>query len=115
MCMGEAKRSRQVACILPIRTYEKIGMLIEDGMFLNYSDFARTAIENELARIGSIDLIEIKDYTLEEAKKLILEYLQNHGGEVLPSDIADHYGMELDICLKAVKALIEERKIEEAG
>ena len=49
-----AKRSCQVACTLPIRTYEKIGRLIEDGMFLNYSDFARTAIENELARIGAM-------------------------------------------------------------
>ncbi|KPV62063.1 MAG: hypothetical protein AOA65_2101 [Candidatus Bathyarchaeota archaeon BA1] len=113
--MRAVKKSRQVACTLPVRTYEKIGRLIEDGMFLNYSDFARTAIENELARMGAMNLIEIKDYTLEEAKKLILEYLQNHGGEVLPSDIADHYGMELDICFKAVKALVEERKVEEAS
>jgi len=108
------KKSRQVACTLPVRTYEKIGRLIDDGMFLNYSDFARTAIENELARIGAMELVEIKDYTLEEEKRLILEYLQNHGGEVLPSDIADHYGMELEVCFKAVKTLIEERKIEEA-
>ncbi len=113
--MADVKRSRQVVCTLPIRTYEKIGRLIEDGMFLNYSDFARTAIENELARIGAADIIEIKDYTIDKAKTLISEYLKNHGGAALPSEIADHYGMELDVCFKAVKALIEERRVEEVG
>ncbi len=82
-------------------------------MFLNYSDFVRTAIKNELARMGAADIIEAKDYIVEEAKKLILKHLQGHGGTVLLSDIVNHYGMELETCFKTVKALIEERMIEE--
>ncbi len=93
----------------------KIKKLIEAGMFLNFSDFTRKAIENELERIGETEILSIRETSVEKAKKLIEKYLDEHPGPVYPSDIADHYGLELEPVFEAVKQLKAERKIKEVG
>jgi len=92
----------------------KIKRLIDAGMFLNFSDFARKAIEHELERLGETEMLSVKDTSVREARKLIDEYLDQHQGPVYPSDIADHYGLELEPVFEAVKQMMTEGKVKEA-
>ncbi|KYH40036.1 MAG: hypothetical protein AYL33_006710 [Candidatus Bathyarchaeota archaeon B63] len=106
--------SYQVACKISKSTYFKIKRLIEAGMFLNFSDFTRTAIENELERLGETEILSVREASVEEARRLIEEYLEEHHGPVYPSDIANYYGLELEPVFEAVKQLKAEGKVKEA-
>lgn len=88
--------------------------MIDAGIFLNFSDFTRKAIEDELERLGETEILSIRDASVEEARKLIEEYLDQHQGLTYPSDIADYYGLELEPVFEAVKQLKAEGKIREA-
>ncbi|MFQ6124459.1 MAG: hypothetical protein ACE5R6_07635 [Candidatus Heimdallarchaeota archaeon] len=105
--------SQQVACKVSRSTYLKIKKLIDAGMFLNFSDFTRKAIEHELDRLGEIEILSVRTTSVEEAKKLIEEYLEQHQGPVYPSDIAEHYGLELEPVFEAVKQMIAEGTLKE--
>jgi len=91
----------------------KIKRLIDAGMFLNFSDFTRKAIEDELERLGETEILSVRDASVEEAGKLIEEYLDQHQGPAYPSDIADHCGLELEPVFEAVKQLKAEGKVKE--
>jgi len=91
----------------------KIKRLIDAGLFLNFSDFTRRAIENELERLGETEILSVKETSVEEAKRLIEEYLDQHPGAFYPSDIAAHYGLELEPVFEAVKQLTAEGKVKE--
>lgn len=97
--------SHQVACRISRSTYMKIKRLIEAGLFLNFSDFARKAIENELDRLGETEILSVREASVEEARRLIEEYLDQHRGPVYPSDIAAHYGLELEHGFELKKAI----------
>ena len=105
--------SHQVASKVSRSTYMKIKRLIDAGMFLNFSDFTRKAIEDELERLGETEILSVRDASVEAAGKLIEEYLDKHPGPVYPSDIADHYGLELEPVFEAVKQLKAEGKVKE--
>jgi len=106
--------SYQVASKIPKSMYTKIKRLIDQGMFLNFSEFTRKAIEDELEMLGETGIISVRDTSVEEAGKMIMKYLDEHHGAVYPSDIADHYGLELETVFEAVKQLMAEGKAKEA-
>lgn len=106
--------SYQVSSKVSKSTYMKIKRLIDAGMFLNFSDFTRKAIEDELEKLGETEIISIRETSVQQAKKIIEEYLNQHQGLVYPSDIADHYGLELEPVFEAIKQLKAEGKVKEA-
>lgn len=106
--------SYQVASKIPKETYMRIKRLIERGMFLNFSEFTRKAIEDELEMLGETEIISFRDASVEEARKMIEKYLDENKGAVYPSDIADHYGLELETVFEAVKQLMAEGRVREA-
>lgn len=106
--------SYQVSSKVSKSTYIKIKRLIDAGMFLNFSDYTRKAIEDKLEKLGETEMISMKETSVQEAKKMIAEYLNQHQGLVYPSDIADHYGLELEPVFEAIKQLKAEGKVKEA-
>lgn len=59
-------------------------------------------------------IISITETSVQEAKKIMEEYLNQHQGPVYPSDIANHYGLELEPVFEAIKQLKAEGKVKEA-
>jgi Arc/MetJ-type ribon-helix-helix transcriptional regulator len=95
--------SYQVSGKISKPTYVKIKQLIDAGMFLNFSDYTRKAVEDKLEKLGETEIISIKETSVQEAKKTIEEYLNQHQGPVYPSNIADHYGLELEPVFEAIR------------
>ena len=106
--------SYQVASKIPKSMYVKIKRLIDEGMFLNFSEFTRKAIEDELEMLGETEIISVREASVKEARNMIMKYLDEHQGAVYPSDIADHYGLELETVFEAVKQLMAEGEVKEA-
>jgi Arc/MetJ-type ribon-helix-helix transcriptional regulator len=106
--------SYQVASKVPKSTYMKIKRLVDQGLFLNFSEFTRKAIEDELEMLGETEIVSVREASVEEAKKMIERYLDEHRGSVYPSDIADHYGLELETVFEAVKQLMAKGRIKGA-
>lgn len=59
-------------------------------------------------------IITIRETSVQQAKKMIEEYLNQHQEPVYPSDIANHYGLELEPVFEAIKQLKAEGKVKEA-
>jgi len=115
VCMTTQEEvSYQVASKVPKSTYMKIKRLVDQGLFLNFSEFTRKAIEDELEMLGETEIVSVREASVEEAKKMIERYLDEHRGAVYPSDIADHYGLELETVFEAVKQLMAKGRIKGA-
>lgn len=113
MTLKKVQASHQLPARVSRSTYMKIKRLIDEGIFLNFSDFTRKAIEDELAMLGETEIISVKQTSVQEARNRIEEYLKQHQGPAYPSEIADHYGLELEPTFEAVKQLIAEGKTKE--
>ncbi|MDI6886772.1 MAG: hypothetical protein QMD22_10645, partial [archaeon] len=63
----------------------------------------------------SFRIVEVRETTLEEARKRILKYYEEHRGEsIFPDDVADELGLDLKITMRIVEELIKEGKLKEA-
>ncbi|MCK4476694.1 MAG: hypothetical protein KAU16_08215 [Methanophagales archaeon] len=63
----------------------------------------------------NIRVVEVRETTVEEAKREILEYCDKHKGEIFyPDDIADERGLDLKTTVEATEELMKEGKLEEA-
>jgi len=91
---------------------EKIDMLSSEISEL------KAAFE-ELSRLKeflplNIRVVEVRETTVEEAKREILEYCDKHKGEIFyPDDIADEFGLNLKTIVEATEELMKEGKVEE--
>ncbi len=62
----------------------------------------------------NIRVVEVRETTVEEAKREILEYCDKHKGEIFyPDDVADELGLDLKITVEATEELMNEGKLEE--
>ncbi|MEA2032533.1 MAG: hypothetical protein U9N41_02990 [Euryarchaeota archaeon] len=91
---------------------EKIDMLSSEISEL------KTAFE-ELSRLKeflplNIRVVEVRETTVEGAKREILEYCDKHKGEIFyPDDVADELGLDLKTTVEATEELMKEGKVEE--
>ncbi|MDI6810737.1 MAG: hypothetical protein QMD80_03535 [archaeon] len=62
----------------------------------------------------NIRFVEVRETTVEEAKREILEYCDKHKGEIFyPDDVADELGLDLKTTVEATEELMKEGKLEE--
>lgn len=59
-----------------------------------------------------VRIIETREVPIEEAKKMILKYMETHD-IAYPDDIADELGLDLKVAVEAVNELLKEGKIKE--
>ncbi|MGD2247038.1 MAG: hypothetical protein PVF58_01430 [Candidatus Methanofastidiosia archaeon] len=79
----------------------------------NQLSLLKEIIEDPLSEINIIDIREI---TIEEAKKIILEFYESHDTQsIYPSEVADELGLDLKTTAKAIDELLKEEKLEVAN
>ena len=100
--------SELVSARLSPKELEEIEKLVEEGFYMNTADFVRTSVREKLE---SIKVINVRDVSMEKAKKEVVEYLKNNK-KSYPSDIADALQLDFDIVLDIVKELIKEGRIK---
>ena len=100
--------SELVSARLSPKELEEIEKLVEEGFYMNTADFVRTSVREKLE---SIKVINVRDVSMEKAKKEVIEYLRNNK-KSYPSDIADALQMDFDTVLDIIKELAKEGRIK---
>jgi Arc/MetJ-type ribon-helix-helix transcriptional regulator len=108
--MQVMQENEHVSTRLSHKEIEKIDSLVASGMFLNRADFLRTAARRT---IEGLEIMDITEVSVDEAKKEILAHLKKHR-TAYPSDVADALHMDMRVVVQAVKELWESKEIEEA-
>lgn len=107
--MQAIQESEHISTRLTPKEIQEIDRLVEEGIFLNRSDFLRTAVR---ALLDNMEIINLREISVEEAKREILQLLKNKD-LAYPSDVADELRLDLKTTIKAIKELWQEGKIEE--
>jgi Arc/MetJ-type ribon-helix-helix transcriptional regulator len=104
----QREKDRQVAVRLSRADYARIRELIEAGLYRSSADFLREAVREKLR---TMEVISVRNLDLEDAEKMIENYLTEHPGPSFASEIADALGIDYGITFKAIHKLLEEGKI----
>ena len=102
--------------VVPVRFFkreiEEIDKTVKKLGLRSRSELIREATEKYIQEAVSLRVIEIRDNVgLEEAEAEILAYLKLHK-EAETFDIANDLRLELNLTVKALKALWEEGKVD---
>ena len=89
--------------------YEEITKLVNAGVFLSASDFAREAIRDKLR---SINIIKIRDVDYDTAKKEVLGYYKKYK-KAYTDVVADDLELDLEIVAHITDELVKEGRLGE--
>lgn len=101
----------QAAVRLSKSDYVKVQQIVDAGLYRSFADFLREAVRDKL---GSMEVVSVKDVSLKEAECMIEDYLGAHPGPSFASEIADALGLEFDITFKTINKLLDEGRIKKA-
>jgi len=101
----------QIAVRLSKADYAKIQQLVEAGLYRSSADVVREAIRDKL---GSWEVVSVRDVDFRKAEKMIEDYLVNHPGPSFASEIADALGLDYGDTFKIVHKLLEEGRVRKA-
>ena len=91
--------------------YAKIQQLVEAGLYRNSADFLREAVRDKL---GSMEVVSVRNTDSHKAEKMIEDYLIKHPGPSFASEIADALGLDYGVTFKTVHRLLDEGRIRKA-
>ena len=107
--MVQKQKGRQIAVRLTPIEYGRIMDMIGAGLYRSGSDFARDAIRD---KIRTLEVVSVKDVSLQEAKKMIFTYLKENPGSHFTSEMADELGIDYGLAFRSVNELLESGKIK---
>ena len=102
--------NKNIGTKIAAQEYKKIMNLVNNGFFINSSDFLREAIRDKLKEY---EIIELRELTHDEAKIEILNFCKKTQTFDI-SIIADELKLDIFFVNNIVEELIEEGIIEEA-
>ena len=91
--------------------YARIQQLVEAGLYRSSADFLREAVRDKL---GSLEVVSVRDIDSRKAEKMIEDYLIKHHGPSFASEIADALGLDYSLMFKTIHKLLEEGRIRKA-
>ena len=101
----------QIAVRLSKADYTKIQQLVEAGLYRSSADLVREAVRDKL---GSMEIISVRNMDSRKAEKMIENYLIKHPGPSFASEIADALGLDYSLTFKTIHTLLEEGRIRKA-
>jgi Arc/MetJ-type ribon-helix-helix transcriptional regulator len=91
--------------------YAKVQQLVEAGLYRSSADFLREAVRDKL---GSMEVISVRNIDARKAEKMVENYLTKHPGLSFASEIADALGLDYSLTFKTIHKLLEEGRIRKA-
>jgi len=100
--------ARAVGAKLTPVEYSEIEKLVNAGIYLNVSDFIRSAVREKLE---SIRVVRVRDVDYKDAKKEVLGYLKSYH-EAYPHQIAEELELDYDLVWEITEGLKKEGRLE---
>jgi len=110
VCMvAEAKvvKRANVPVSLPVSVVKKIEKLRGRLGYRSRNDVIREAIRRFIEEMEEAKVLYVRDVTLEQAKREIVEYLKRHGSAYV-SEMAESLGVNIELAFEAVDELEKE-------
>jgi Arc/MetJ-type ribon-helix-helix transcriptional regulator len=101
----------QAAVRLSRLDYAKVQQLVDAGLYRSFADFLREAVRDKL---GTMEVVSVKNVKPQEAERMIEDYLKEHPGPNFASEIADMLGLDFDVTFTTINKLLEEGRIKKA-
>lgn len=102
-----------VSLRLPEEKITEIDRLVSRFAFKTRTDFFEKAIDSFVNELQTTKVVNLREFTKEEAKQEIMNYLKIKPGTYV-SDMADELGMDVELAFSVVKELMEKKKVRRA-
>ena len=110
--VAEVVKRATVPVSLPVSVVKKIEELRGRLGYRSRNDVIREAIRRFIEEMEEAKVLYVKDVTLEQAKREIVEYLKRHGSAYV-SEVAESLGVDIELAFKAVEELEKEGVVGE--
>jgi Arc/MetJ-type ribon-helix-helix transcriptional regulator len=104
----EIKQAKTVGTKLTPREYEEVANLINNGLYLSFSDFLRESIRDKLK---ATKVIKLRNINYENAKKEILGYYRNYD-EAYLSEVSENLELDLELVIQITEELEQEGRLK---
>lgn len=107
--VAEAKvvKRATIPVSLPISVVKKIEKLRARLGYRSRNDVIREAVRRFIEEMEETKVLYVRDVTVEQAKREIIEYLKRHGSAYV-SEMAESLGINIELAFKAVEELEKE-------
>ncbi len=105
---------KRLSAVVPNDEYDRVERLVRAGAARSVAQLVREAVADYVNKLDAGRLINLRDVTLEQARKEVEEYLSSHPGVVWPDEVAEEIGIDYRIVLSVVRDLLREGWVEEA-
>lgn len=107
--VAEAKvvKRATIPVSLPISVVKKIEELRARLGYRSRNDVIREAVRRFIEEMEEAKVLYVRDVTVEQAKREIVEYLKRHGSAYV-SEMAESLGINIELAFKAVEELEKE-------
>jgi len=109
--MSEVKR---LSAVVSPQEYRRVERLVKAGAADSVAQLVREAVAEYVDKLDAGKLLNLRTIPLEQARKEVINYLENHAGTVWPDEMAEELGIDYRIVLNVVQDLLKEGKVEEA-
>lgn len=82
--------------------------------YRSVSDLIAEALREKLETLKGTPIMALREVSIEDAKREILQHMEEHPGPHYPSDIASALSLDLEVVFDAVRELTTEARIETA-
>lgn len=112
--VAEAKvvKRATIPVSLPISVVKKIEELRARLGYRSRNDVVREAVRRFIEEMEEAKVLYVRDVTVEQAKREIMEYLKRHGSAYV-SEMAESLGINIELAFKAVEKLEKEGVVGE--
>ena len=95
---------------LPRALLKEVDELVRRARMHSRTEFVERAVETYVSELKESRVVVVKEWTAAKARTAILRFLKDRPATYV-TDIADAFGMDLDLAFRAVDSLMKEGKI----
>ncbi len=88
---------------------QKLDLLVKRLHAKSRNELIREAIHQFTELMMSTKIVEVRNVSVEEAAKLMDDYISRHPGKHYVSDLSEEFGIELGTAFEASQKLIDSR------
>ena len=100
---------------LPSRLVREAQRLLRSPVGEKYrslTELISEAVDEKLEAARGVSIVSARTVPREEAKRVILDYLNSNPGAHYPSDIANSLGLDLDVVFEVTQSLLRDHIVE---
>lgn len=104
-----------VSVTLPVRLVREARRLLKSPAGEKYrslTELVSEALQDKLEVVRDVSVVSIRAVPREDARHMILDYLNSNPGAHYPSDIANSLGLDLEVVFEITQSLLREHIIE---